>query len=1032
MREPDTSGSSSCMDVLARLIRRPDMAYWPEVRWWLAVGLHTDETLRDEIRMIHEAGFGAAEFLAMPEDGVDNARYGWGSEEWVHDSRLIVKEAAARGMGFSLTSGTHWANANLNCIVPDDRSAAKELSFVSIRLGPGERFSGELPGVERDRLGISLRGKNVRRFDLIAVTAARRVRERVVSFDGKPQTVAYLDQGGACVLTGSVVRDDGGHVLDWTAPSDGEYELFVFWMHGTGQTASPSSGVNYTVNYVDPYGVDALVKYWDGVVLSDDLRADILRCGRGEMYMDSIEIDTFGTVGHLWGFTLLDEFRRRRGYDLVPYLPYIVRDGGSHVGRREAAYFYEMEGDADSVAKRVRYDFFQTMTGLYQDNILSPLRDWLHGRGMKLRAEISYGMPYEISTPAKYVDGVETESLDFASQLDSYRGMAGGAHVYGKRFSSETGALRYLNLALGLDGYMKIINTQFAAGVNRTVLHGYSSLKGSPSATRWPGHEGMYSRYSERFDARQPGFGHYPEWTAMLARCQALLCLGSPRVDVGILRSDYEYAMGLSTEFTDFLRRREAFYWRDMGLQDNGFTYDYFSPLNLLEPEVGCDGRLVSPDGPAYQALVVYQEDMPVAAAAVILEWARKGLPVLIVNGATELVLSNNNLGDNSKIYKTHPRAAVRDSFLNPGEGDGRLAAIMAEMRTLVNVVEIDRQADAVGALRELGVRPRADFVKPNANILTCMRESGEAVVLFAYNYMHDGEGAFSFGVSVAGSGVPQRVDCWSGDILELGMYGAEGGRTRLDLVLSPGQACFVVIDKTRDSAAIHAVASDADEVARVDGRLVAVSESGGTCRTELSDGRVVVCDIAAPENIELPLWNLAVEDWDEGPRREVREDRGLGYETVEAYYETAKKIIPVGKTALMPWKDIPCVGPDVSGIGRYDAEFFLPDDWSGSNVARLCLGAIRNCSAVVRVNGVKAGGVDFQHPVVDVTKLVRPGRNAVSVEVASPLGNRMIARNYYAENGMDVLFDATENPQPYGMTGPAVLRTYGTAVVAG
>lgn len=91
-------------------IERP---YRPDVRWWLAEGLHTDPTLRRNVKEIYDSGFGAAEFLAMPEPGADSSVYGWGSEEWTSDSRLIIQEATERGLGFSLTSGSHWATANL-------------------------------------------------------------------------------------------------------------------------------------------------------------------------------------------------------------------------------------------------------------------------------------------------------------------------------------------------------------------------------------------------------------------------------------------------------------------------------------------------------------------------------------------------------------------------------------------------------------------------------------------------------------------------------------------------------------------------------------------------------------------------------------------------------------------------------------------------------------------------------------------------------------------------------------------------------
>jgi hypothetical protein len=73
------------LDDLASLVAAPGIEHRPELRWWLAEGLHTDETLRYEIDTAHRLGFGGMEFLAMDEAAVDHSRYGWGSEEWVHD-----------------------------------------------------------------------------------------------------------------------------------------------------------------------------------------------------------------------------------------------------------------------------------------------------------------------------------------------------------------------------------------------------------------------------------------------------------------------------------------------------------------------------------------------------------------------------------------------------------------------------------------------------------------------------------------------------------------------------------------------------------------------------------------------------------------------------------------------------------------------------------------------------------------------------------------------------------------------------------
>ena len=87
------------------------------------------------------------------------------------------------------------------------------------------------------------------------------------------------------------------------------------------------------------------------------------------------------------------------------------------------------------------------MTDLYMENMLRPMQEWLHSIGMTLRSEISYGLPFEISQPGKYVDGIETESLEFCSQIESFRNLAGPSHLYRRLYSSETGAslMNYMN-----------------------------------------------------------------------------------------------------------------------------------------------------------------------------------------------------------------------------------------------------------------------------------------------------------------------------------------------------------------------------------------------------------------------------------------------------------------------------------------------------------------------------------------------------------------------------------------------------------
>ena len=71
----------------------PEMKYRPYARWWLAEGSHTDETLRESIKELYDAGYGGVEFVTLDESRyLDNAVYAWGSPEWIHDTHVIIEE----------------------------------------------------------------------------------------------------------------------------------------------------------------------------------------------------------------------------------------------------------------------------------------------------------------------------------------------------------------------------------------------------------------------------------------------------------------------------------------------------------------------------------------------------------------------------------------------------------------------------------------------------------------------------------------------------------------------------------------------------------------------------------------------------------------------------------------------------------------------------------------------------------------------------------------------------------------------------
>ncbi|MCL2164519.1 MAG: hypothetical protein FWH55_09050 [Oscillospiraceae bacterium] len=1055
----------------------PEGVYRPGTRWWMALGLHTNQTIKEEIEKMSNAGYGSVEILCLDESGIDAPRYSWGSPEWIADTKLIIEETTKRGMGFSLTSGAHWGNANIPNTYEyegkqwnaDHRAAAQRLHFTNTTVTAGATYSGTL-GLPAAANNNANRHNAVTVFNLVSVVAMK----SIANASGTNRQ--RLDYESSIVLEKDVhyTWADGAQTvsINWTAPNDGDYVLFAFWMYGAHVTATPSYATNYAINYVDPYGAEAMKSYWADEVLTEDLRDLIKENGRGEMYMDSLEVElsTSGQLcGVFWGFTFLEEFQKRRGYDLTPYLPFLIRTGsGSSLRAFEYTYNWhtgnDNSGAPEDFVNRVRNDYYQTITELYIDNVLKPLQEWCHSFGMKLRAEISFGgLFYETSLPGKYVDAIETESYEFGSQIDGYRNLSGVAHLYGRPYSIEMGAYSPSThgglYCANLDFYTQIINVGFASGISRNIMHGWSGQWGS-STTTWPGHHGMSTGVTERLDDRQPGFILWKDWMSMISRNQKALSQGKPRMDIGILRTDYMVQClrnGINYE-TRGLRADAPSYWdRSLGttmLQDAGYTYDYFTPMILEDPDIVFEDGLVQPDGPGYQALIIYQEEMQLDAAKRILGWAKEGLPVVIVNntfevgrpvtsGWTAFTAGTAGALTQDRYQRFYTNAASQTPF-NDGN-DAALKLVMDEMKALGNVSVLDNQADTIDALQELGVYARTEFSQPNKNILTFTRldEDAGELYMFAYNYMYSGFTAaqgsllqggspFTTEISIDALGKPYILDAWTGESKALNEYRIEDGRTVVEITLNPGETTMVVLDLNADpDYDDYVISSDAYRVLSSDNGLYLIATESGTYNTELRNGETIATTVIVPENIS-PEWDLEVESWRAGSQILRTEDRdatfpGGPYTTTEYKYDTIKTPITVDQkltTPILPWAQITdlidpgaATNRNVSGIGTYTTSFVLPDGWNSERNGMLFdLSSTNGSLTSVSVNGEPGIPVNFNDPIIDITDLLKTdGPNTIEVTATSPLGNAAI----------------NNTRQPYGMTGDVKLIPYTINAIA-
>ena len=110
-------------------------------------------------------------------------------------------------------------------------------------------------------------------------------------------------------------------------------------------------------------------------------------------FVDSLELDHAN-----WTDDLPAEFARRRGYDLAPYLPFVLdRDEPGDDTPR-----------ADTV-RRARYDFHRTVVELFQERFLATYVGWAHENGLLARMQ-AYGRETHVLEGSLQVDLPEGES----------------------------------------------------------------------------------------------------------------------------------------------------------------------------------------------------------------------------------------------------------------------------------------------------------------------------------------------------------------------------------------------------------------------------------------------------------------------------------------------------------------------------------------------------------------------------------------------------------------------------------------------
>ncbi|MBP5218511.1 MAG: discoidin domain-containing protein [Bacteroidales bacterium] len=397
---------------------------------------------------------------------------------------------------------------------------------------------------------------------------------RLLQLETTPQTNEAARLEDVVDLTGNV--KDG--VLTWAVP-EGRWRIFRFGYSLTGKTNHPSSpeATGLEVDKLDP---DAVTGYLEAYLDTYRDASGGRLGGRGIQYLLT---DSYEAGPQTWTENIAGEFKRRKGYDLLPWLPALT---GMILGSTDETerFLFDWRRTLGDMMAEYHYDIQNEVLAKYgmgrytesHENYRANLTD---GMDCKRYAEIpmsAFWMQYK-------------QGKIFTSRFEAdIRESASVAHIYGQNiaaaesFTAEgfrDGAWVYSPAVL-----KPTADAAMASGLNRFVIHCSAH---QPVDDKVPG-LGL-GKYGQWFNRHQTWAGQARSWTDYLSRSCFLLQQGSFVADIALYYGEDNNVTGL------YLSKGPE--------MPEGYAYDYFSPDVLLHKAEAKDGLITVPTGMKYRIL---------------------------------------------------------------------------------------------------------------------------------------------------------------------------------------------------------------------------------------------------------------------------------------------------------------------------------------------------------------------------------------------------------------------------------------------
>lgn len=747
--------------------------------------------------------------------------------------------------------------------------------------------------------------------------------------------------------------------LNWKVPK-GNWTILRVGHTSTGHTnATGGGGKGLECDKFNPAAVKLQFDSWYG---------EALKRGGPEIaskVMTELFIDSWECGSQNWSSLFAAEFKKRRGYDMMPYLPVMT---GVPV-------------QSAVVSENFLYDLRETIAELVVDQFYRPLAALAKEKGVNFAAESV--APTMISDGLMHYQAVDVPMGEFwlnsptHDKPNDMMDAISGAHIYGKQIIQ---AEAFTSIRMDWSehpGNMKtLLDRNYALGINKMVYHVFAH---NPWMDRKPGMTldgiGLYFQRDQTW--WKPG----KAWVNYAERVQTLLQQGNPVTDIAVFTGDeiprrsvlpdrlVAILPGIfgkdvvNSEQKRLLNAGEPLRIKPMGVNHSanmadpedwvnplrGYAYDSFNP-DVLRTAVVKDKKVVFAGGASYAILVIPGKTAMNPNYQYTNYETIKQLLALVKAGATVLLNEKPLYQSGLKQVAEAEFKNIVDELWKPGKKGEGFVHIGAYQDDTFKAMNLDRDL----FVSENGQAAYAKY------IAYTHRKTADKDIYFIANQLDKSRLLnFSFRVSDVKS-APEFYDAVSGKSWKAGDWSVIGGRLELQAKLEANASVFVSFDR---------------------GAEPAKPTAGKANFAAFTTARVLTDD-----------WNVNFDPAYGGPSK------------------------PLVFAALLDWSSsADSLVKYYSGTAVYTKTF----QFKGNKRVEtwLDLGKVANI-AEVKVNGVSCGIVWTPPYRVDISKAIKQGENKLSIEVSNTWANRLIGDQRLPENKR-----ITKTNAPYRLEGKPLLE---------